>query len=130
MAVEITDVWVVILQTGQMKTVMQRAFMRIVVMFVIATSIFAAPLANALHIETSSIDFCVVEGVQDLANRGHADHEHDGHLHQCAQCHVHFHLGNRPPRSVVAKDGDNYRLPLSSRAISASISPLLQPPKA
>lgn len=112
-----------------MKTLMQFFSLKMIVLAMLSTALFSAPLAGAAHLELVPVDSCSDELHEAPTERGHDGHDHDDHAHQCGQCHIHIHRSDQFPRIIVALEFDKAWLLLNDGALATSSSSHFRPPR-
>lgn len=103
---------------------------RLFIVALVTASFSLVPMASAAHFDDASAVTCeVAHGEESHSGSETDDHDHEGHAHQCGQCHVHI-LRGEPNASVFFElVYDKERLLLNDGVLSRSLSTLFRPPR-
>lgn len=104
---------------------------RLVSALLIACAFLMAPMAEAEHAQTQTVETCEIEHVAEEGGKGGDDHsEHDHHAHNCGPCLTYLLRREAASNDFGQPDLQTIRPPLSEDFASLTPGSLYRPPRA
>ena len=104
---------------------------RLLVAALVVSAVLFAPMAEALHAETTPAAVCKIDHHPETTSepeKDDSDREHHGH--HCSSCHNHLVRLDLIPEHIAHSDEQSQRLPSTQNLNSLSPDPLYRPPRA